>query len=334
MKKIFIDIGGHFGESIEKFYNEIPDAKEWTIFSFEPLTYKDLLKNTSKYTNVNIIPAAAWINSGDLDFYIGERKEGLGSTSLKGKLTGNIDYEQSVSVGAMDIKSWLSQIQADYIVMKINIEGGEYILLPYLIENNLLNLVNELYVETHAEKFEPMLGEVWKAVENEIIENLKKFKTKVCFYINKQYVFNTKEKVKFPFSKLDFKSYEEYLTLQKSKLDTFDERSLWLKEYEAVYKVLLRDCLTGFSFNKPINCLCLGARRGTEVEIFNELGIFTVGIDLNPGKGNKYVVTGDASDIQYPENSINIVYTNSLDHFLRIETVSYTHLTLPTILLV
>ena len=324
MKKVFIDIGGHLGESIEKFYSEILDAKDWTIFSFEPLTYRDLIKNTSKYANVNIIPAAAWIDNKDLTFYIGERKEGLGSTTLRGKLTGDIDYEKPVSVGAIDIKSWLLQLQAEYVVMKINIEGGEYILLPYLVENNLLDLVDELYVETHAEKFESILREAWKEVENEIIENLKKFKTSTCFYINKKYSFNTtkKQDTKSPFSKLDFKNYEEYLTKQKSKLDVKGKNCLWLKEYAAAYKVLLIDCLAGFSgMTGGKTCLCLGARLGTEVEIFNEFGMFAVGIDLNPGEENKYVVTGDASDIQYPENSVNVVYTNSLDHFLKIEKV-------------
>jgi len=119
-----------------------------------------------------------------------------------------------------------------------------------------------------------------------------------------------------PFSKKDYQNYEEYLIEQKNKLN---EGILWLNEYTAAYEVLLRNCLTGLSLGNT--CLCLGARLGTEVKVFNELGIFTVGIDINPGKNNKYVVTGDASDIQYSDNSVDIVYTNSLDHFLKIEKV-------------
>lgn len=196
MKKIFIDIGGHLGESIEKFYNEIPDAKDWLIFSFEPLTYKELIENTLKYDNVYVVPVAAWIDNKDLVFYFGKRKEGLGSTALKGKLTGDIDYEKAINVKAMDIKDFLEVYLsgAKYTIMKINIEGGEYTLLPYLIESNLLNLVNELYVETHADKFESVIKERFQKIESDVLEKLKKFNTKVCFYINRGYTFDRKEK--------------------------------------------------------------------------------------------------------------------------------------------
>lgn len=193
MKKVFIDIGGHHGESIEKFYREIPDAKDWTIYSFEPFTYEKLIENTSKYKNVTVIPAAAWVDDKDLDFYIGEWKEGLGSTTLKGKLTGDIDYQKSIKIKAIDIAEWFSQIQIDYVIMKINIEGGEYVLLPYLFESCVLDFVNELYVETHAEKFESKMAEVWKEVEKKVLEDLRRSEMKVCFYINRSYNFKMKE---------------------------------------------------------------------------------------------------------------------------------------------
>ena len=62
------------------------------------------------------------------------------------------------------------------------------------------------------------------------------------------------------------------------------------------------------------NVLCLAARLGTEVKAFLDLGCFAVGLDLNPGKDNKYVVTGDFHDIQFPDHSVDIVFCNSLDH--------------------
>ena len=67
-----------------------------------------------------------------------------------------------------------------------------------------------------------------------------------------------------------------------------------------------------------MSALCLGARTGTEVKAFLDVGCFAIGIDLNPGKDNKYVVTGDFHNLQYPDNSVDIVFTNSLDHVYRI----------------
>lgn len=94
---------------------------------------------------------------------------------------------------------------------------------------------------------------------------------------------------------------------------------IWLDNYEKFYSKFLKATLQKCKLSRT--CLCLGARRGTEVKVFNDLDVFAIGIDLNPGGDNKYVVTGDASNIQYPDNFVDMVYTNSLDHFFEIDKV-------------
>ena len=60
--------------------------------------------------------------------------------------------------------------------------------------------------------------------------------------------------------------------------------------------------------------LCLAARQGSEVRAFIDQGAFAVGIDLNPGPRNRFVVVGDFHQLQYADKSIDVVFTNSLDH--------------------
>jgi SAM-dependent methyltransferase len=60
--------------------------------------------------------------------------------------------------------------------------------------------------------------------------------------------------------------------------------------------------------------LCLGARSGAEVQAFIRCGAFAVGIDLNPGLKNKYVLVGDFHKLVFATGSLDVVYTNSLDH--------------------
>lgn len=121
-----------------------------------------------------------------------------------------------------------------------------------------------------------------------------------------------------PFIIRDYKDYDQYTAHQKSKLGVLAGEKSWLPTYEKLYMELLQNILFDVNVaNKT--CLCLGARTGVEVKAFLDYGCFCIGIDLNPGKGNKYVVNGDASEIQYPDNCVDIVYTNSLDHFLKIE---------------
>ena len=107
-----------------------------------------------------------------------------------------------------------------------------------------------------------------------------------------------------------FDSYEDYLELQKSKLEYLD-----LSNQEVRHRRVLKerlgalDCIDG---NQRV--LCLAARLGGEVWAFRDLGCFAVGIDLNPGQGNSCVHYADFHDLPYSENCVDIVFTNSLDH--------------------
>lgn len=83
-----------------------------------------------------------------------------------------------------------------------------------------------------------------------------------------------------------FRTYEDYLKRQKAKL-----KKKLHSEYEVKYREELKKRLRETPFLKEgMVVLCLGARIGTEVKAFHDIGCFAVGIDLNPGKENKYVL--------------------------------------------
>jgi ubiquinone/menaquinone biosynthesis C-methylase UbiE len=67
--------------------------------------------------------------------------------------------------------------------------------------------------------------------------------------------------------------------------------------------------------------VCLGARLGTEVMALHKLGHFAVGIDLNPGPDNEYVLKGDFHKIVFPDGSLDAAYCNALDHVYDLERV-------------
>lgn len=107
-----------------------------------------------------------------------------------------------------------------------------------------------------------------------------------------------------------YDSYEAYLTHQRAKLETHD-----FADYDSKFRTALRDRLATLKVAwNGRSVLCLGARIGTEVKAFLDLGCFAIGIDLNPGPENRYVVQGDFHDLQFAPNSVDVVYTNSLDH--------------------
>jgi SAM-dependent methyltransferase len=116
-----------------------------------------------------------------------------------------------------------------------------------------------------------------------------------------------------------YASYDEYLDHQAAKLGKIAPR---LRETEAddlaEFKRRFAGC-TALAGARSV--LCLGARLGTEVRALHELGYFAVGIDLNPGERNPYVLPGDFHRIAFPDGALDAVYTNALDHVFSLEQV-------------
>ena len=125
-------------------------------------------------------------------------------------------------------------------------------------------------------------------------------------------------KAKSAFQNRSYDSYEAYLEHQKAKLETHD-----FANYDREFRTALRERLAALDVAWPgKTVLCLAARIGTEVKAFLDLGCFAVGIDLNPGKENRYVVQGDFHDLQFAPKSVDVVYTNSLDHAFDIDRIA------------
>lgn len=117
------------------------------------------------------------------------------------------------------------------------------------------------------------------------------------------------------FQQKQYATYDDYLQHQKSKLTLKGKE--YLVDYDRRFHAALLQRLRVLSGTLPLRgktVICLAARIGTEVRAFLDLGCFAVGIDLNPGEENKYVVYGDFHNLQFPDASVDVVYTNSFDH--------------------
>ena len=108
-----------------------------------------------------------------------------------------------------------------------------------------------------------------------------------------------------------YPSYGTYLEHQRTKLDAFRESSI--QKHDLRFHAALSERLADFPLQRR-SVLCLAARQGSEVRAFIDRGAFAVGIDLNPGRGNRYVVVGDFHELQFADGTVDVVYTNSLDH--------------------
>ena len=119
------------------------------------------------------------------------------------------------------------------------------------------------------------------------------------------------------FARRHYASYDEYVAHQSSKLGGIIDR---LRETDAKefdeFRARFSAC---GALVQPGSALCLGARLGTEVRALRSLGHFAVGIDLDPGPKNAYVLHGDFHDLLFPDGSTDVVYTNAMDHVFDLE---------------
>ncbi len=133
--------------------------------------------------------------------------------------------------------------------------------------------------------------------------------------------------------KRKYKSYKEYLKHQSLKMkkgqkDAFKKKDKKEgKEKREMYLVGTSERIEIFEnaisyFDKFLNAgtvLCLGARAGHEVVAFRNKGYDTIGIDINPGKNNSYVIKGDFHNTPFENEKFDNIYCNCLDHVWSLE---------------
>ena len=154
-----------------------------------------------------------------------------------------------------------------------------------------------------------------KSIKNMVNSYLKRGNKKFNRFIDK----NNWAHLDNSFKKRKYSSYDDYVSHQKSKFKN-KEKSLKNNHNSNVERFYqrFRNCEY---IERNNNVLCLGARTGAEVEAFRKLGCFAMGIDLNPGIDNPFVMYGDFHNLLFPKDSADIIYCNCLDHLFDLDEV-------------
>lgn len=184
MKRIFIDGGANVGNSIEFFLNSYPNADEYVIYSFEcnPNLFKELDSFSDK---ANIYHKALGTRNEKLDFFVGgdlssslrgdkftgKRKVNKLIHKVKSVLLGNKGWDRIIKVDVIDLADFVKNnfSKDDFIVLKLDIEGGEYDLIPHLIKAGLFDgYIDRLYGEWHYNKLDEVSLDDHKKILNDL----------------------------------------------------------------------------------------------------------------------------------------------------------------------
>ena len=179
-KKLFIDLGAHEGDSIDKFYAQVDDAKDYDIYSFEPhpIAFEKLNEHIKLrgYKNVTAVNKAAGTHNIILNLFAARMYEGRGSTLLRNKTTSKIDYENPIDVECIDFCNYLKyqRLCYDYIILKMNVEGSEYDIIRTLLNNHCVGLIDHYCVYFHQNRFADCKHVRFSIIEEAFIREVKR----------------------------------------------------------------------------------------------------------------------------------------------------------------
>ena len=110
------------------------------LFGFDP--HPALTEGVGKVHGTTVLTTrrAAWTRTG---------KIGL---ELQGNCT-HVDDRGEEWVKCFDLASWVRALPDVKIVLKVDVEGAEYVLLPYLIQNDLIDRFTRILVEWHTGQY-------------------------------------------------------------------------------------------------------------------------------------------------------------------------------------
>ena len=158
--KYFLDLGGNDSCSA-RIWRKLYDPKcEYQIYSFEP--EPEFEHNYDDIPNCVHLPVGVWIEDGLMHFYTDKRdKRRAGGTLSIQKVLSNKKRYNQITIHTIDFSQWLhlSFSNDDEIVVKMDIEGAEYKVIPKMKKDGSLKMIDKLFIEWHWYKMKGMTEE-------------------------------------------------------------------------------------------------------------------------------------------------------------------------------
>lgn len=149
MKKVFIDCGANNGRVTDIFFEEIESAKEYDIVSIEGNPKFEELFKDKKYSS-NFMNKVCWVHDEGVLFKIDESDVSYGSSAILTKRTGrfsnNGEFFESIDIAKFINENYTEN---DFIVIKIDIEGGEYYVLPHIVDTGAIDKIDVILLDVH-----------------------------------------------------------------------------------------------------------------------------------------------------------------------------------------
>ncbi|KAI5679777.1 hypothetical protein M9H77_01004 [Catharanthus roseus] len=162
---VYVDVGArNYGSSIGSWFKKVypKQNKTFEVYAIEAdSAFHDEYKLKK---NVKLLPYAAWIRNETLFFQINREPRRKNDMETAGRGMGRIQAVQSSSdfvesynkIQGFDFASWLKNTVSyrDFVLVKMDVEGTEFHLIPRLIETGAICLIDEMFLECHYNRWQ------------------------------------------------------------------------------------------------------------------------------------------------------------------------------------
>ncbi|XP_076959593.1 uncharacterized protein LOC143635720 [Bidens hawaiensis] len=160
---VYIDVGARsYGSSIASWFKKQYPKQNKTFHIYAVEADRHFHDQYKFKKGVTLLPYAAWVKNETLVFEINQTpgdenvEQGRGMGRIQpvksgGGIVGSVDEIQG-----FDFAEWLKNTvsEKDFVVMKMDIEGTEFDLIPRLIETGAICLIDEVFLECHYNRWQ------------------------------------------------------------------------------------------------------------------------------------------------------------------------------------
>lgn len=162
---VYVDVGARsYGSSIGSWFKKQYPKQNKTFDVYAIEADKSFYEEyEAKKKKVKLLPYAAWVRNETLFFEVNhDPGDDAQEKGASGRGMGRIKPVQSDKDGGVDkivgfdFAEWLKATvtERDYVVMKMDVEGTEFELIPRLIETGAICLIDEIFLECHYNRWQ------------------------------------------------------------------------------------------------------------------------------------------------------------------------------------
>ncbi|KAG6595571.1 hypothetical protein SDJN03_12124, partial [Cucurbita argyrosperma subsp. sororia] len=161
---VYVDVGARsYGSSIGSWFKKQYPKQNKTFEVYAIEADQTFHEQYSSKKGVTLLPYAAWVRNETLFFEInkdpGKEKEEKGTRGM-GRIqpvrsSGHFDGEVN-QIQGFDFANWLKNTvsEKDFVVLKMDVEGTEFELIPKLFETGAICLIDEMFLECHYNRWQ------------------------------------------------------------------------------------------------------------------------------------------------------------------------------------